>query len=183
MRAASGGDKPSRAQTGFEFSSLVGGARPADGLWGASGGSAPRDGAGQNGPQWANVTDVRLLGARTVSPGKTIKVRFLRGDRDSNAKLTMLLDRDTNPYNDNFVRTLRRTNLGSSANPVANRSTGSTGGAEAGTYWVCARITDSRGHTRYSYSKSFQIVAPAAHALAHVFAERGIKLQDVVEIV
>jgi hypothetical protein len=177
-----GGDKPSRTQTGFAFSGLVGGARPADGLWSASGGTAPRDPAGQAGFQWADVADVQLLGSRTVSPGKTIKLRFLRGDRDSNAKLSLLLDRDTNPYDDNFVRTLRRTNLGSSANPVANRSTGSTAGAEPGTYWVCARITDSRGHARYAYSKSFQIVSPAAHAAAHVFADQRMKLQDVDEI-
>jgi hypothetical protein len=34
-----GGDKPARDQTGYVFSRLVGGARPADGLWPAGGGS------------------------------------------------------------------------------------------------------------------------------------------------
>jgi hypothetical protein len=173
-----GPDKPSRTQTGFVFSSLVGGARPADGLWSASGGTAPRESAGQDASQWPDVADLRLLGARTIAPGKTIKIRFVRGDRDSNAKLTLLLDRDTNPYDDNFVRTLRRTNLGSSSAPIANRSTGSTAGAETGTYWVCARITDSRGHTRYSYSKSFQIVAPSAHAISPLLAQRRLP-QDI----
>src|SRR4051794_8403870 len=46
-----GGDKPARDQTGFVFSNLAGGARPADGLWSASGGTAQRQSAGQSGSQ------------------------------------------------------------------------------------------------------------------------------------
>jgi hypothetical protein len=160
-----GGDKPARDQTGYLFSRLVGGPRPADGLWPAGGGSAAREAAGQaSGRQWANVTDVRVLRSRTYEPGRTIKIRLVRSDRDSNANVSLFLDRDTNPYNDNFVRTLRRTNVAPSDEAIANRATGSTAGASVGTYWVCARVTDSAGHVRYSYSKSIQLIAPVVHA-------------------
>ena len=178
-----GGDKPARDQTGYVFSRLVGGARPADGLWPAGGGSGAREPVGENGKQWANVTDVRVLGSRTIEPGRTIKVRLMRSDRDSNQNVLLFLDRDTNPYNDNFVRTLRRTNVASTSNPIANRSTGSTSGAPTGTYWVCARITDSAGHMRFSYSKSLQIIAPAQHALTHAFSMQPMDRQDIHDLV
>src|SRR5205823_1254433 len=60
-----GGDKPARDQTGYVFSRLAGGARPADGLWAASGGTASREPAGQSGSQWPEVSDVRVLGGRS----------------------------------------------------------------------------------------------------------------------
>jgi hypothetical protein len=164
-----GNGQPERDETGFFFSRLVGGARPAEGTWPASGGSGARTETTESGSQWANVTDVRVLGGRSFVSGKTIKMRYVRGDRDSNANVRFLLDRDQNPLNNNFVRTLRSTNLRSADDPTANRSDGSTNGAAAGTYWVCARITDAAGHTRYAYSKSFKLTNGAGRAAPQAF--------------
>ncbi len=153
--------KPARDATGFYYTAIAGGLRDPSGLWSASNGSASRIAAGKTGEQWANVADVRVLGGRSFVAGKSIKLRYIREDRDGNSTVAFFLDRDTNPFNDNSVRTLRQTNLTEADAVTANRATGSTSGAAGGTYWVQARITDRQGHVRFAYSKSFKLTGGA----------------------
>jgi hypothetical protein len=174
--------RPARDQTGFYYTSIFGGLRESDGLWAASSGTGDRADAGQSGKQWANVSDIRILGSRTVASGQSIKLRYIREDRDDNSTVAFFLDRDTNPFNDNAVRTLRQTNLGSVTSVTANRATGSTNGAAAGTYWVEARITDREGHTRYAYSKSFRITGSSStQAFAPISANAAMTIPDHIE--
>jgi hypothetical protein len=174
------GSNPPRDETGFRFTRLVtggGGGRPVEGHWDASGGSAPRIAiTNHTGALWPNVTDVRVLGGRQFEAGQTIKLRYIRQDLDGDSNVRFLLDRDQNPYNDNFVRTLRATNLADVDDPTANRSDGSTNGADAGTYWVCARITDSDGHTRYAYSRSIKLTDSANRGTAPSASPRATSM-------
>lgn len=175
-------DKPARDQTGYLFSRFVAGARPADGLWAASSGTASRVATIQKGTQWANVGDVQIQGGRTFVAGKTIKMRYIRQDRDGKSNVAFLLDRDQNPFNNNFVRTLRSTNLNEADIITANRSDGSTNGATPGTYWACARMTDSGGHVRYAYSKSIKLTAPASAAAESRESQRIITRRNEAEL-
>jgi hypothetical protein len=107
------------------------------------------------------------MGGRTFTTGRSLTIRLLRQDRDGRGNLTLFLDRDTNPYNNNHARTLRRTNVRGAEEIVANRQGGATGGAEAGRYWVCARIIDANGHVRYAYSKRIELIDPPRRAAHH----------------
>jgi hypothetical protein len=156
--------KPARDQTGFLYSRLVRGTRPADGLWTHSNGTAPRSPVAEIGQQWGNVGDVRVMGGNRFVTGSGLTVRLLRQDRDGKGNLTLFLDRDTNPYNNNHARTIRRTNVGEADEIIGTRQRGATSGAPAGRYWVCARMVDAAGRVRYAYSKRVELYEPAAAA-------------------
>ncbi|CAN5637231.1 hypothetical protein BH09PLA1_BH09PLA1_17780 [soil metagenome] len=159
---------PARDQTGFLYSRIVRGARPADGSWTQSNGTAQRTAAGEAGDQWANLTDIRVMGGRTFATGQGLTIRLLRQDREGRGNIALFLDPDTNPYNDNNARTLRRTNVREAEEIVGTRQRGATSGAPTGRYFVGARIVDSSGHVRYAYSKRIELVdAPAASGADH----------------
>jgi hypothetical protein len=153
-------DKPARDQTGFIYTSIVGAARPLSGVWSASGGTGARTPTGQSGSQWANVTDVKVTSGTTFTSGQTIQMSYLRGDRDSNATVTFYLDSDQNPYNGSFAKTLGSTSFSSSPTPTSAQASGATDGVATGSYYVCAAVTDSAGHTRYAYSKRVACIGP-----------------------
>ena len=56
----------------------------------------------------------RVLGGRQFNLNQSITIRCIRQDRDSGDTVELLLDRDTNPFNNNFVRTLRSVNVAES---------------------------------------------------------------------
>jgi hypothetical protein len=146
-----GGDKPARDKTGFYYSWMVGGARPREGVWAASGGTGARVAAGLEGSQWANLTDLRFTSPRNVIVGGNFNLRFIRQDRDGAPTVTFYLDRDWNPYNDNFQGTLGQKTLTNTGAITTENVTLSTAGIAEGNYWVCAKITDTQGHTRWAY--------------------------------
>jgi Ca2+-binding RTX toxin-like protein len=147
-------DKPARDQTGFIYTTIVGAARPLSGVWGASGGSGSRVEAGQEGSQWANVTDVRLSGSTSVVSGQQVTVQYLQGDRDSNSTVTFYLDNDKNPYNANsFVYAIGTASFQSSGSPAAQQTNAQTHGVSSGDYYLVAKVVDSDGHVRYSYGQ------------------------------
>ena len=162
--------KPARSATGFLFSRIVGGARPADGLWSAQGGSAARSAAGKSGSQWANVGDLKVMGGYTFSAGSTIQIRNIRQDRDTGATLSLFLDRDRNPY-DGTTKTIRKASISAGDSIQSGRLSGSTSGVSAGRYFIGAKITDADGHTRYAYGKRITLTSgtrAVTHALSYV---------------
>lgn len=182
-------NKPSREQTGFLYSRLIRGTRPANGLWTYSNGSGQRTRVEQVGEQWGNVTDVRVMGGRSFASGEGITVRLLRDDRDGRGNLALFLDRDTNPYNNNHARTLRRTNVREADEVIGTRQRGATSGVEAGRYWVCARIVDSSGHIRYAYSKRIEITdAPSSRTMRYstptkaTTPDKSLEKSDVLDL-
>jgi hypothetical protein len=156
-------DKPARDQTGFIYTNIVGAARPLSGVWSASGGTGARTPTGQSGSQWANVTDVKVTSGTTFTSGQTIQLSYLGGDRDSNANVTFYLDSDQNPYNGSFAKTLGSASFSSSSTPIGSQASGATDGVATGSYYVCAAVTDSAGHTRYAYSRRVACIGPTTY--------------------
>jgi Ca2+-binding RTX toxin-like protein len=153
-------DKPARDQTGFLYTSIVGGARPMNGVWSASGGTGTRTPTGQQGQQWGNVTDLALATGTSFEVGKSIQLRYIRQDRDDSNTITFYLDSDRNPYNGAFAATLGNVNVGSSSSILSGLTSVNTTGVDLGTYYIVAKVADGQGHIRYAYSKQVTAVDP-----------------------
>jgi hypothetical protein len=158
------GAKPARDKTGYTFSRLGGGSRPKGGLSAAFGGTGERRGVGEEFAQWSNVGDVRTAGGRVFSVGEKIKVRLRVQDRDSSSRLTLYLDRDRNPYNGNEARTMRRANVGQLDEVTLKSFSAASSGVAPGTYYIYARVSDSSGGVRFSYSRRITLTASATAA-------------------
>lgn len=156
--------KPGRRATGYAFARLGGASRPADGLIAGFGGTAPRSGAGNSGTQWSNGGNLRFVGGTTFPVGEKLKLRFMRQDRDGPTNVTIVLDRDSNPYNSNAVRTMRRAELEGADTMTLTGLSAFTGGVDAGRYFIYAQFTDAQGHTRYAYSRRITLTAPPTTA-------------------
>jgi len=150
-------DKPARDQTGFLYSRIVGGTRPLSGVWAASGGTGVRTPAGQQGPQWANMTDLSLANGATSAIAGPMKVSYLYQDRDSASTVRFYLDHDQNPYNGNCTNRIGTVALSESDTVTSVQSTISAAGITPGQYWLLALITDTQGHTRFEYSRQISI--------------------------
>jgi hypothetical protein len=159
---------PARDQTGYLFSRIGRGKRPADGLAPSLGGAAQRVPAGQQGSQWGNITAMRVVDGSTVLMGPRATLRFVRQDRDSGDTLTFFLDTDTNPYNGTNVRTLRRLPTDDSADSSVARISIPTSGIDAGSYYVGAQIADADGHLRFVYTGPVQFAGPAPAKIKRV---------------
>jgi Ca2+-binding RTX toxin-like protein len=153
-------DKPARDQTGFLYTSIVGGARPMNGVWSASGGTGTRTPTGQQGQQWGNVTDLALATGTSFEVGKSIQLRYIRQDRDDSNTITFYLDSDRNPYDGAFAATLGNVNVGSSSSILSGLTSVNTTGVDLGTYYIVAKVADGQGHIRYAYSKQVTAVDP-----------------------
>ncbi|MBC8106221.1 MAG: hypothetical protein H7Z14_06490 [Anaerolineae bacterium] len=124
-----------------------------EGVWAASGGTGARAESGFQGTQWANLSDLKITSSSKLNIGAALNLQFISQDRDGTSNVSFYLDGDQNPHN-NFTTPLEQKML-MQANAIGTQSaTISTGGAQVGTYWVCAKITDAQGHTRYSYATS-----------------------------
>jgi Ca2+-binding RTX toxin-like protein len=177
-------NKPARNATGYLFSRLGGGDRPADGLGAAFGGSASRKSAGQSGSQWANLTGASIVGGNSILSGTSITLKALYNDRDSGATISFFLDADRNPLNTNGAATLASKSLASVAAPTSLSLSGNVNVA-AGTYYLGASITDADGHVRYVYNAAVVTVAspqPIASADAGVLTISGTNGPDAFNI-
>lgn len=152
--------KPARDQTGYAFARLGGVARPVNGLSPVFGGSATRVDVGQKNSQWSNADDVQAIDRQTTI-GERIRLRFRIQDRDTGSNVTMFLDRDRNPLNDNNARKVAARDYAESDAVTTVRIDGSSSGVEPGKYYVYTKSTDAGGHVRYAYSRRIELVAPA----------------------
>ena len=168
-----GGDNPDRDETGYLFSRIVGGARPRDGIGANFNGEAHRDSVDESGAQWANITQLEMTGGVTSVPrGKTISVGFRYNDSDSDATVSIFLDRDRNPYNGNTASRIARRTFG--ATPMAGaRLAGSTVEPSPGEYYVFAQIADSNGHLRYAYMRDRLTITTPPASLSFVTSTDG----------
>jgi hypothetical protein len=143
---------PPRDKTGFYFTSIVGGKRPASGIGTDFGGTGSRIDPGQTGVQWANVTDVAIAGPAKVSAGQSLDIHFTQADRGSISKAVIFLDPDKDPFNHNTVQVFAHRNLASTANPTRTAMKFNTTGVTPGKYYVGVQITAANGLTRYDYA-------------------------------
>jgi hypothetical protein len=156
-------DMPARDQTGFYYSSIMGGSRPLSGVWAASGGTGDRTQTGHSGPQWCNVSDLAVTTGDSVVSGHSIQLSYIHQDRGGPDTITFYLDTDQNPFNGSFAGTLGSTNLVEADATTNGSAAFSTKGIAPGTYYVCAEIEDYEGNVRYDYSDALVInAAPPA---------------------
>lgn len=155
-------DKPARTVTGYYFSRIDGGTRPADGLEAAYGGTATRKDIDASGAQWANINNLRIAGGAIFSVGQKISVHYSQQDRDSGDTVQLYFDNDNNPFNSNVVQKAAQVNIGE-ADDVANGAiSAKTDGMAPGAYYILAKITDATGHARFAYTRKIILNAPAA---------------------
>jgi hypothetical protein len=146
-----GNGNPSPSQTGFLYTNIAGGTRPASGLWTASGGTGVRTSVTHVGQQWPNVSDIDPT-ATTASSGGALDINYIHEDQSQADNLTFYLDTDQNPY-DGAAYTLGTQKSVASSSSIASGSyDASLAGVAPGTYYVVARATDSSGLQRYDYS-------------------------------
>lgn len=168
-----GGANPDRDETGYVFTRIAAGPRPASGTGANFGGAADRDGVDEEGPQWANITQLGLRGGVTSVPrGKAIQVGFRFGDADGPATVSIFLDKDQNPYNENAVTRLARRTYDTTPMGGA-RLSGTTVEATPGDYYVYAQIADGAGHVRYAYLRDPLTVTTAPASLNFVTKSNG----------
>ncbi|MDB5324655.1 MAG: hypothetical protein JWM57_224, partial [Phycisphaerales bacterium] len=174
--------KPARDATGYVYSRLGGGARPADGLSTLLGGSGKRDSAGESGSQWANVFNFSYAGSNSVSGGTSVATRFVVADRDSKVRVDVFADTDANPYNGGLTAVGARNFASTDA--LSGRITATTAGLAAGTYRLAARATDSDGHTRWYYgTRALRVTAPNfASVSGGVLTVSGTAANDVISL-
>jgi Ca2+-binding RTX toxin-like protein len=140
--------KPARDGTGFVFSRIAGGARPADGLSVDHGGSADRVMIDATGEQWANLADVKVLGGPQFQVGQNVRLSFTQQDRDSSSKVEFFLDTDRNPLN-GVTSELGEKTIGQSDSVNAEHFTAITASQPRGKYFIVAKVIDSAGNVRY----------------------------------
>ena len=117
-----------------------------------------------------------------LSVGERIKLKLKVQDRDSGSELTLYLDRDRNPYNNNYARTLRQVDLNQFTDVKSVNFSGSSGGVSAGNYYVCAKITDAAGHARFSYSRRITLETSTT-AASVASAPSSVKIKSTSSIV
>ena len=118
---------------------------------------------------WPNLLelDVRAPNASSIVRGSSVPIRYWYDDTDSNATITLRLDRDSNPYNQNSLGQIGQFGVLATGDSFASRSTWSwnTAGLTPGTYFVYGEIADGSGRRRFLYEQSpVTIVAAAGRA-------------------
>lgn len=149
-----------RATTGFNYSRILGGARPVGGLSGLAAGSQPRTHVALTTTSpYANLGSLSLSGgsAGVLSNGDPIDLDYRYQDVNGGGAVRFYLDSDANPYNGN-VKSLGPADTSlPSTGATPNSATGdvattwSSAGIADGVYWVYASITSQSGLTRYAY--------------------------------
>jgi Ca2+-binding RTX toxin-like protein len=176
-------DKPARDKTGFIYTRIVGAARPSSGVWTASGGVGTRTEAGEQGSQWANISDLHVAGGNTFATGRTIKLNYIQQDRDSDSTVTFYLDDDQNPYNGDFAKTLGSADLSQSDGINSEQTSVSMNGVNPDKYWIVAKVADDQGHVRFDYTQQVTVTDPIATVGSdHVLRLKGTTGNDNIKI-
>jgi hypothetical protein len=156
-----------RATSGFNYSRILGGARPSGGLSGLAGGSQPRTHiALTTTSPYANVGSLSIAGGSSglFADGAAIDLDYRYQDVNGGGSVSFYLDGDTNPYNGN-VKALGAADAslpptGATPNSAARdvATTWSSAGLTEGVYRVYASITAQGGQTRYAYMPQLLLV-------------------------
>jgi hypothetical protein len=148
-------------RTGFYFSSIAEGNRPAGGVPKSLGGGADRQDIDLSSAVWPNIIDLAMVNPDSrVEKGDVFPVTYWYQDHDSGTAVAYFLDSDKNPYNGNEIQAGQTSDGQPRADLTACVQDVSTAAAEAGSYYVFAKISDG-SHTRYVYAPgSLTVVAP-----------------------
>ena len=91
-----------RNTTGFYYSRIGGGTRPAKGIGTAFGGTGTRVALMRSGTQWPNLAMVEPSDT-TIEQDQAFSVGYMYQDFDGSSNVQWYLDTDTNPFNNNSV--------------------------------------------------------------------------------
>ena len=146
-----------RDSTGFYYSQIGGGVRPADGVGAAFGGSAVRVSiANAGGAQWANIDDVELTDpGSSFQVGQTLHAQYLFQDDSRASAVSLYLDSDQNPFDNSPVYEVGAQSFAQGAGVLhpTNAAELDTSAVPPGQYYLVARITDGQT-TRYAYANA-----------------------------
>jgi uncharacterized delta-60 repeat protein len=147
-----------RDQIGFYYSSVVGGIRPADGLWSAEGRQSITD----IGPEvWPNIVNLTMdTPDQRIGAGGTISVTFSYQDYANGATITFYLDSDKNPYDGcQIAYPVPVSWAATGADPSEQHVQIQTDASiPLGSYFVFAKISDGT-HTRFFYAPGSVTIA------------------------
>ncbi|MBC8106255.1 MAG: hypothetical protein H7Z14_06665 [Anaerolineae bacterium] len=147
-----------RATTGYDWSRVSGGARPAAGLSSLGGGSAARLHVNTTAnPLWPNVVFSSITGGTNgfVANGQNLTFNFRHQTHNTSTEIDFYLDTDTNVFN-GFHRTVGAApsntllDTGATPNslPGSTNFLWSTANTTPGAYYVHALITNGAGKVR-----------------------------------
>lgn len=175
--------RPARDAAGFRYSRIVGGGRPSSGL-GLYAGTAHREPVTRTGTQWPNVGDVKINDPRfsddipVFTIGDVLGIAYRYQNHDSGVSVDVYLDADQNPYNNNSTHIAQCGHPASSASIPSGQCNWNTTGAQPGTYYLYARITDDT-HVRYAYApKQIVLQRPAGQEEATLTATADAYIQQ-----
>lgn len=145
------------ATTGYYFTRLVGGARPADGVNVLLGGDGARSDLETYAAVWPNVVDFAVemdgeplaSGANTVARGSSLDIVYTGEDGDSAWTVTVFLDDDRNPYN-GVGETVYLGQHG--AGTVQTAGSWDAAGPDGDMLWYLCAAADDGVRTRYMYA-------------------------------
>lgn len=177
----------SHDSTGFYYSLIAGGLRPANGIgagFSALASNYDLQGYGDRQQiavadmvtpqqQWPNIAQLQPMVTSNLTIGQPLGLNYSYEDNANNFSVLFSLDTDQNPYNNNsdadalITRASNRNVTATGANIKTSQIMLDTAGLTAGKkYYICAEIMDN-GHKRYAYystSLTFLPAFPAAPA-------------------
>ena len=139
-----------RDEIGYNYSRVVGGDRPSDGMWW----SPDRELiSNHSNDRWPSLVELEVNPNDTVvAVGQNIDVDFYWHDYDSSATLTLYLDNDRNPSNGHQHQLGPSSLLARTYNGLDHGNHAvSTGGVGVGDYFLFGKISDGT-RTRYVYA-------------------------------
>jgi hypothetical protein len=148
-----GPSDPQPQTTGFAYTLIGGLARPADGLWAASGGTGARTTVAHSGQQWPNISDLTPASTTLNSEQTSLGLNYIQQDQGANDTITYSLDSNQNPFDGTGAQIGTQTGLAASTSTNNGSFNASVANVPSGTYYVCAAITNSAGLVRYAYSQ------------------------------
>ncbi|NOS71525.1 MAG: DNRLRE domain-containing protein [Verrucomicrobia bacterium] len=155
-----------REEVGYCWSRKVGNPRPLEGISSdfveGSGGANRVPLVSNGGPQWPNVI-IKTVPNTTVTVGSTLGLSCWYRDTDSSGNIAVYLDLDRNPYNNNSTLLTQASSASyaaTSSDPSTRSISANTAGVTPNTYYLCLKITDSTGLTRYDYWLEPIVIAP-----------------------
>jgi hypothetical protein len=141
-----------QTETGYYFSQVVGGVRPASGVASQFDGSAATVPVTTSGPQWPDIGYIQLTGLSThnVQIGDALDVNYYVQTPDANATITWYLGTNQNPFDNPNPIVLQTSTQGTAGFALVSNVAISTANVPAGDYYVYAEIDDN-GLYRYAY--------------------------------
>ncbi|HJN65091.1 MAG TPA: cadherin repeat domain-containing protein, partial [Pirellulales bacterium] len=162
-----GGTEPERLDSGFAFSRIAGGERPAEGLLDVDDWSANRAAIDFSNATWPSLFNLANSGG-SFEVGESIPIDFDYHDNDSDGVASFFLDTDQNPYNTGAIQIGGGTLLTTGGATGSGTESLNTAAASAGTYFLSGRMQDAAGRTRYAYAPTAIELTPNG---APVFAD------------